>query len=110
MEQVADLGEFQNPGIILDGGNVVGGTTIAVLTDKAYRENHEVERCSLRSKLTELLGVNQCIMIPCEPGDTIGHSDGVVRFLDENLVVVNDYSKVDPSYGRRLCQPLPTMV
>ena len=30
----------------------------------------------------------------------------MVRFLKKDLVVVNDYSTVDPSYGRRLCAVL----
>ena len=34
--------------------------------------------------------------------DVIGHADGVVRFFDDQMVAVNDYSKLDPGYGRRL--------
>jgi agmatine deiminase len=101
-KQVEDLGEFQTPEIILDGGNVVGGTNKAILTDKVFQENPKWKPRRLQSKLAELLQVDQCIMIPREPGDPIGHSDGVVRFLKKDLVVVNDYSKVDPAYGRRL--------
>ena len=33
---------------------------------------------------------------------TIGHSDGVVRFVDENRVLMNDYSTVDPGYGEKV--------
>jgi agmatine deiminase len=32
----------------------------------------------------------------------VGHADGVVRFLGDRLVVVNDYSTVAPRYGKRL--------
>jgi agmatine deiminase len=101
-KQMEDLGNIQNPEIILDGGNVVSSRSKAILTDKVFRENPNWKQNRLRSKLAELLQVDQCVMIPQETGDTIGHSDGVVRFLKENLVVVNDYSKVDPAYGRRL--------
>ena len=105
-KQVENLGKFQNPEIILDGGNVVGGKSKAILTDKVYRENPTWKPGRLRSTLAELLHVAQCIMIPQEPGDPVGHSDGVVRFLKEDLVVVNDYSKVDPAYGKELCAAL----
>ena len=33
---------------------------------------------------------------------TICDCDGLMRFLTEDLVVINDYSKVDPAYGRKL--------
>jgi agmatine deiminase len=105
-KQVENLGKFQKPEIILDGGNVVSGKNKAILTDKVYRENPKWKPGRLRSTLAELLHVDQCIMIPKEPGDPIGHSDGVVRFLKEDLVVVNDYSKVDPAYGKQLCAAL----
>ena len=42
------------------------------------------------------------IVFPVEPGDVVGHADGVVRFIDGDTVVVNDYARVAPSYRRRL--------
>jgi agmatine deiminase len=48
------------------------------------------------------LEVDDPIVIPVEPGDEAGHADGVVRFLDGDLVVINDYSEVASSYGRHL--------
>ncbi len=104
--QFESLGSCQRSNVILDGGNVVATKTKVILTEKIYRENPKLERCQLRSKLAELLGVDHCIIIPNEPGDPIGHSDGIVRFLDDNRVVVNDYSKVDANYGKRLCKVL----
>ena len=65
-----------------------------------------MERSKLRTRLAEAFKVDHCILIPKETGDAIGHSDGVVRFIEEDLVVVNDYSKVDPTYGERLCRIL----
>src|SRR5262249_36578661 len=44
----------------------------------------------------------EVVVVPKEPYDVVGHADGVVRFLDEGRVAVNDYSRVDPRYGRRL--------
>lgn len=97
---------IENSEINLDGGNVVGGKKKAILTEKVYRENPSWKPGRLKSALAKLLQVDRCIMVPEEPGDPIGHSDGVVRFLNENLVVVNDYSKTDPAYGKRLCAAL----
>ena len=101
--QFQDLGPCRRSTVILDGGNVVAAKNRIILTEKIYRENPRQERSRLRSKLGELFQIDRCILIPKESGDAIGHSDGVVRFLEEDLVVVNDYSRVDPAYGKRLC-------
>lgn len=42
------------------------------------------------------------VVVPKEPYDIVGHADGVVRFIEDGLVVLNDYREVDPSYGERL--------
>ena len=106
LEQVRDLGAFAKSEIILDGGNVVPSTRAVVLTDKAFRENRIRCRREFQARLEALFLMEKCIFIPTEPGDTIGHSDGVVRFLADDLVAVNDYSKVDPDYGRKLLRVL----
>jgi len=36
----------------------------------------------------------EIIWIPVEPGDPLGHSDGIVRFVDKNTVFINDYSSI----------------
>jgi agmatine deiminase len=95
------LGECRQVAIGLDGGNVVASRTKVVLTDKVFRENPTVERPRLRRRLEELFGA-ECVFIPKEPYDPVGHSDGVVRFVSEGRVLVNDYSGVDPAYGLRL--------
>jgi agmatine deiminase len=88
--------------IILDGGNVVRSGDRCILTDKVFRENDRVGRDHLLGVLRDQLRVNELIVIPTEPGDVVGHADGMVRFLDVETVFVNDYSQVDPSFRRRL--------
>lgn len=87
--------------IVLDGGNVVASRTRVILTEKIYKENPSIERPRLRTKLEDVFQA-ECIFIPKEPYDTVGHSDGVVRFVAEDRVLTNDYSGVDPAYGTRL--------
>jgi agmatine deiminase len=87
--------------IVLDGGNVVASRTKVILTDKVYRENPTVERPRLRRRMEELFGA-ECVFIPKEPYDPVGRSDGVVRFVSERRVLVNDYAGVDPAYRLRL--------
>ncbi|MBI2806656.1 MAG: agmatine deiminase family protein [Planctomycetes bacterium] len=87
--------------LVLDGGNVVASRTRVILTDKIYKENSSIERPRLRSGLEDIFQA-ECILIPKEPYDMVGHSDGVVRFVAEDRVLINDYSAVDPGYGTRL--------
>lgn len=88
--------------LILDGGNVVTSGSVVVLTDKVYRNNPGQPRQEVRSLLRQLLHAEECVLIPKEAGDPIGHADGIVRFIDERTVVMNDYSAVDPAYGNRV--------
>ena len=87
--------------IVLDGGNAVASRTRVILTEKIYKENPSIERPRLRTMLEKLFQA-ECIFIPKEPFDPVGHSDGVVRFVAEDRVLINDYSGVDPGYGKRL--------
>ena len=53
------------------------------------------------------MGVDQLIIIPYDPADVTRHADGMVRFFDENTVLVNNYaasgeyskSFIDKFYG-----------
>lgn len=88
--------------LVIDGGNLVSAGSAVVLTDKIYRENPGLAREDVRSILKQLLDAGECVVIPKEPGDPIGHADGVVRFLDGRTAVTNDYAEIDPAYGRRV--------
>jgi agmatine deiminase len=96
------LGRCHQSEIILDGGNVIASRTKAILTAKIYKENPGWSRSDLRNRLQELLQVDQLIVVPKEPIDPIGHSDSMVRFINEEAVLVNDYSGIDPAFGEKL--------
>lgn len=42
-------------------------------------------------ELKEHLGIQSLLIIPYEPGDETGHTDGVVQFIETNKVVLTDY-------------------
>ncbi len=101
-----DIGRCRRSQIILDGGNIVASRTRVILTDKIYKENPGLNRSDLRDEIKKLLRVERLILIPREPYDPIGHADSMVRFLDEDTVLVNDYAEVDPPFGGRLVKAL----
>lgn len=79
--------------IILDGGNVTRTTNKVIMTDRVFIDNPNYQRKQLIKELHELLQVEKLYFVPEQPGDFTGHSDGMVRFVDENTVIINDYSR-----------------
>lgn len=99
----------QTSDIILDGGNVVRGSNKAVLCDKIFKENVSYSREKLLTILISTLKVDKLFLIPQQPGDFIGHADGMIRFVDDNTVLVNDFSKEKPAYQKLLKMALLKM-
>jgi agmatine deiminase len=98
---IPEVESYSTLDIFLDGGNVVRRGNRCIVTEKILRENPGLGRGDLLGRLREALGVDDLIVIPKEPYDIVGHADGVVRFRDDGLVVINDYSEAAPWYGRR---------
>lgn len=86
-----DLKHIRYSNIILDGGNVVKWKDKVIITDKVYDDNHyqfESDEAILKQLEKELKC--EVIIIPRYPGEKTGHADGLVRFIDENTVFIND--------------------
>jgi agmatine deiminase len=81
--------------LVVDGGNLVKSRNKLIMTDKVFQENPAYSRAEILKKLHELLEVEKIIIIPQEPGDYLGHADGMVRFYGEDTVLVNDYLRGD---------------
>lgn len=86
--------------IVLDGGNVTKTTKKVIMCDKVLIENPHYTRRQLTGKLRELFEVDKLYFVPQQPKDFTGHADGMVRFLDSDTVIVNDYSKENPDFSR----------
>jgi len=84
--------------IILDGGNISRTSDKVIMTEKVFKENPTIERKKLISDLHELLEIDKLYFIPVQPYDFTGHSDGMVRFYDEDTLLINDFSKEKPSF------------
>ncbi len=86
--------------INLDGGNVVMFGNKALITDRVFSENPTWDKEQLRSELTKLLKC-EIIIIPAYKViyDFTGHADGMMRFVDNNTVLVNNIEQ-DLKYMR----------
>lgn len=76
--------------INLDGGNVVFSPSRnqVIISDRVFLENPGCNREELTAKLSELLEA-QLIIIESAKSDLTGHADGMVRFLDEQTLLIN---------------------
>ena len=94
-----EIGIVPNRGsIVLDGGNVVKSGNKAIITTKVFRDNPGYPEHNLITEIKNQLQVEQVIVTPQEPMDFVGHADGMVRFIDEDTVLVNAYPD-DKTYG-----------
>jgi len=84
--------------ILLDGGNVVRTETKAIMTDRIYTENPTIEPKQLQKELKETLELEDLFIIPQYPNDFTGHADGLVRFLDDQTVLVNSFTESETAY------------
>lgn len=91
--------QLMNPGlikpryspIILDGGNIIKGEGKAIITDRVLKDNRY--QFSSDEALIERLEFDlkcEVIIIPEYPNEGTGHADGLLRFINENTVFIND--------------------
>jgi agmatine deiminase len=77
----------------LDGGNVTKWDDSVILCEKVFFENEELEEDDLIEELLEYFNVQEekLFFVPWEENDFTGHADGMVRFVDEKTLLINDY-------------------
>ena len=92
--------------LVIDGGNFVRHKNKAIMTDKIFRENPSKTKAEIMETIKQKCALNELIIIPRQPYDMLGHSDGMVRWLDENSVLVNDFSNESKSFNDRLIRSL----
>jgi agmatine deiminase len=76
--------------INLDGGNLLRCSDRAIISDRVFSENSEIDKAMLITELKGLLEVNEIIVIPSQKSDLTGHADGMVRFVNRDTILGND--------------------
>lgn len=100
-------GEVINSDIVLDGGNICCYNDIAIISEKVFRDNHLYNNTKLTSELSNLLELDKIVFIPTVPYDITGHADGMVKFINRDTILLNDFRKVcSNSYINRLHKAL----
>jgi agmatine deiminase len=85
------LGDVVESDLILDGGNVARSPDgrWVLMTEQVLLDNPGHHR--METRLGELLEA-EIVLLPVEPGDDLGHVDGICHWIDDRTVFLNDYS------------------
>jgi agmatine deiminase len=86
--------------LVIDGGNVIKYGQTVIMTEKIFPENPIWDKPNLLKQISKELEVDKVVIIPVEPEDYTGHSDGMVRFVGEDSVIINDYLSEDGYSGK----------
>ena len=77
--------------IVLDGGNVVDNNrNKAIISERVLADNKSKSKSDLKNELENLLH-SKVAFIP-DPEDTTGHSDGIVSFIEHDVLLIGDYN------------------
>ncbi|MDR0971202.1 MAG: agmatine deiminase family protein [Bacteroidales bacterium] len=76
----------------LDGGNVISNSEYIFITESLYTENSNIEKKQI-NKFFEETFEQKLITLPVESLDVIGHTDSILRFLDDKTILLPIYDK-----------------
>jgi len=77
--------------LLIDGGNIVDDYNGKVVATTRFMEDNNLTYERAKQELMYLLGATQVAIV--EPDeDVLAHADGMLSWIDENTLLVNDYS------------------
>lgn len=91
--------------IVIDGGNVVHGGNKVVMTSKVFEENPSYTVREL-STILENAFCAELIVLPWDSNEIYGHTDGILRLVDDDTVVMTNYRQIDSDMAKRFLNSL----
>jgi agmatine/peptidylarginine deiminase len=91
-EDYIKMGVIQLP-LKFDGGNFVANQNFAFITEKILSDN-KLTQNEVVAIVNDALGVIP-IIVPLNKGDILGHTDGYLSFLDDNIICITEYPKME---------------
>ncbi len=84
-----------NSDLLIDGGNIVDNYAGKYVTTTRFSKDNKLSKDKAKQELIKTLNAKEVAII--EPDEeALAHSDGMVMWLDEKTLLVNDYSKDKP--------------
>ena len=97
--------QYINSDIIIDGGNVINCGDKVIMTDKIIRENPHYRPNTLIDTLSQLMEA-EIVLIPEDKYDEYGHADGIVRYMGNYSLLLNNYCDFDKMLRKKLMSAL----
>ncbi len=83
---------FKFVDLVLDGGNFnYNGAYSALMTERIFADNYDKSEKEIIRLLRDTLALDYLAFLPEVPGDTTGHSDGMVKWLSKNKLAVSAF-------------------
>jgi agmatine/peptidylarginine deiminase len=93
--------ELESVDLRIDGGNVIKCGDCVIMTNKVLKENPNMRHSRILLELEEALQT-EVVLIPWDTDEPYGHADGMVRYLGNDRVLINNYCDVDPNFSKAL--------
>ena len=109
-DNVEEVFDFSNDSVIktklvIDGGNVILCGDKVIMTDKIFNENSSLSKEEVIAEIERVFSA-KLVVIPWDKEEEYGHADGMVRFVSDNHVLINQYKDIDPGFRQKLIDAL----
>lgn len=91
--------------LIMDGGNVVKVGNKAIMTEKVFVENPSIDEDSLKKQLEKQMEC-EVVFIPWDRNEKYGHSDGIIKPISDNTILMTNYHDFDREYTNEVVKRL----
>lgn len=91
--------------LVMDGGNVVKCGDTVVMTEKVFAENKDKTRAEVEKILKNAFRCD-ILFLPWDRKETFGHSDGIVHYAGDGMVLLTNYDDSSLYYYRRFRKAL----
>lgn len=107
VEEVFDLSNDSviKTKLVIDGGNVIMCGDKVIMTDKIFVENSGLSKEEVVAEIESVFSA-KLVVIPWDKEEEYGHADGMVRFVSDNHVLINQYKDIDLELRQKLIDAL----
>ena len=109
-DNIAEVFDLSNEDVtstklVIDGGNVIVCDDKVIMTDKIFDENSSLSKEEVIAEIERAFSA-KLVVIPWDKEEEFGHADGMVRYVSDNHVLINQYKDIDPEFRQKLIDSL----
>ena len=109
-DNIAEVFDLSNEDVtstklVIDGGNVIVCDDKVIMTDKIFDENSSLSKEEVIAEIERAFSA-KLVVIPWDKEEEFGHADGMVRYVSDNHVLINQYKDIAPEFRQKLIDAL----